>query len=1215
MPGLNQLKKFTNDIKKVGDEEKIRAQRGEKPAIVPLPEGISEEDDSKDFILGMPEDSNQKQEEVLEATSEQDFQSADSAQEENADAQESGGAPDLQALLNPVGLTDSSGIPDLSEFEDEKEPAKEEIPLEDMDLTSLLNPPQPEEPAKNEIKDDFPANEQSEEPAQENDEHDFGIGGLDLLNDEDDFAIGELDSSNGDDDFASTSAALQNATEDLANVDNLKNAQADSSKNVDEVSADKVGFSQNENETPQSENDFSLDSFDLPKLDDDFDIDGLGSPKTDDGFAATGLDSPKNEEDFASTPVDNAASKQTANTISVDKNASAKNDEDDDFAYSGEEINLNDDIPDEIAYEDGDMPKDSSSESKTSSENVDDTGGDSAQKKPNESQISVDSLSDENDFAQIDSSSPDQDLQNSTDDNLDFDLPDFDLESSSNLNTPSTPDSTTSTAPVANPLDASSDEPSATDFSSEVPPSEDFSSALDGMAGAGDIDFGGDSKSASSPLGADEFPVTVPKVPEDDFLFDENSFEIPGFSDTDTVAFDKKGRPAVDIADFSKSGGKPKNSLTDEEYKIFRKNFAEYPLNLRLAIEDLVVKNEFTDEAVFEVLEKVLKKVPARQLATHLEKMLDITIDVPRDYERRSFAQYEAYKQSFQYQLKNRIIPGGIFATVVALLCYLLFQAGVMFIYKPTMARILYSQGYTLLENNEYKQSESVFADAVKYKPIKKWFFKYAEGYRDHNQYERAAQMYKNILGIFNHDKKAGLDWAQMELYDRANYEKAEQIVRREILDFHINDSSALLLLGDVFLEWGEVEPSKYEDARSQYSDLIQLYGANDLYLSRMLRYFIRTDKLKNVLELKNRFYPREKSLEKDDWVELSGYALEKLYGPLPRSEEYLRSRIEDVRAMLEIALKKAPENPTAHYNMAKYFNENSNFDLAKRELTVSLDCFDALKKRTKKNVYQEIDACRLLGNLYVDTREYLKAQEIYARGISLFQNENERTGLEGDKNTGLLYASMGDIEYFVSGDMDAALNDYEQAIFNKNDTASINFRIGAIRYNNYEYDKALNSFLKANETEDSDVNLLLALANVLSLRGDNFAAEGYYSRLLSLLNTEKNRHLMLFPQDKEDDNRLVEMFLKVNNNLGVTLYKIAKQTGDSKKNAESLVRLSDSIRAWDALTRNPKTMVRLGGSNLALQNSKYITNSRSDYEPAIYTDIPKTLTAEKILD
>ena len=50
MPGLNQLKQFSEDIREIGDEVNIRAQRGEKPVSLPLPQGISEEDDSEELL-------------------------------------------------------------------------------------------------------------------------------------------------------------------------------------------------------------------------------------------------------------------------------------------------------------------------------------------------------------------------------------------------------------------------------------------------------------------------------------------------------------------------------------------------------------------------------------------------------------------------------------------------------------------------------------------------------------------------------------------------------------------------------------------------------------------------------------------------------------------------------------------------------------------------------------------------------------------------------------------------------------------------------------------------------------------------------------------------------------------------------------------------------------------------------------------------------------
>ena len=55
MPGLSQLKQFNKDIQSLGDEITLRATRGEKPIVVPIPKGITVEDDSEDFVLGMPD--------------------------------------------------------------------------------------------------------------------------------------------------------------------------------------------------------------------------------------------------------------------------------------------------------------------------------------------------------------------------------------------------------------------------------------------------------------------------------------------------------------------------------------------------------------------------------------------------------------------------------------------------------------------------------------------------------------------------------------------------------------------------------------------------------------------------------------------------------------------------------------------------------------------------------------------------------------------------------------------------------------------------------------------------------------------------------------------------------------------------------------------------------------------------------------------------------
>ena len=751
-------------------------------------------------------------------------------------------------------------------------------------------------------------------------------------------------------------------------------------------------------------------------------------------------------------------------------------------------------------------------------------------------------------------------------------------------------------------------------FSSESDLADtDLAAAAKDFALDDDIDFDGpaeetpqeeDGEAGNLSLGADDT--------------DFDSFEIPGFSDTaaPTAAAQifgtakKKGLQTQD--DFDRT------YLSEQEYKSFRENLHTYPLNVRIAVEQLIAKNEFTDAAVMEVLFKVIKKVSARQLASHLEKMLDISISVPLNFERRTAEQYAMYKTSLEYQLKNRIIPGAILALVLGGILYIFGYFCFTFMYRPLKAESLYRAGYNLIAQELYAQSETNFNKALTYKVKRKWFFKYARAYREKRQYERAAVMYEQLVKRFKFDKEGALEYAHMEADDLADYERAAEIVRRFILDYHINDKDAMLYLGDIYLDWAGTDGSdvekaeRFEQARLQYSTLMSLYGSNDLYLSRMLRYFIRTDNLREVLPLKTYFTSTKKTaLNAQDLIDLGGYLLEKQFGYLPPADEYLRGYIDNVKKVLERGIKADPTIPEGHYNLSRYFVRTGDSQQAKTALTNALAMFDAAKKQSHERTLKHIDAYRLLGERYIAEREYLLAEKQYAEGISLFEQRREYTGLKSDKNVGRLYADMADIDYFISGDIQTAFRNYKFAVENGYDTPSVRYRIGFVQYTDGNYAEALGSFIKTASEDASNRNLLLALGNVLSIRGDQAAARGYYERLIRILDSDRERFGILFPQVREDQYAVVDLYLKASNNLGVTLSRLAAQTGSSSLQAQAIAQFAESVRAWDALTRNQKTMVRLEGSDLAAQNIKYITYPQRSFEPAIYAAIPPVLYGE----
>ena len=1256
MPGLSQLKQFNKDLLAIGDEVTIRATRGEKPVEVHIPKEVEDKNDAEDFVLGMPE----IEAEVDNSPVDEDLSDlaglanpASTSSNDSTEPSPTFEAPDLSDLLNPIAISDdggsgsSSDMPDLSMFEDapveeeeeivEEEP--EEISVADMGLDALLSGAgfdAPEEESEREVEEES----LHEKELKEISDLDSDIEDIPEMDEAEeipaaDDGLSELErdllASEGNNPTSSSSKSESSKTnpgepslEDL--LGNLEfDIPADSSSdggNVSEKSAEDIpsldedlGGALDEalpaEDIPSLDEDIpSLDE-DIPSLDDDIpsldespldapaeDIPSLDEspldapaediPSLDDDLAGA-LDEALPADDIPSldeSPLDAPADDTGAGAEGLDDFSTEGMDE---FSTEGMEDFSTDGL-DDLGLDTLTASDESSAPAEKSVDGEESPAPESSDADLGDMGTPADLFNmDDIDFGSSDASSP-------VDFNAEDEIPDYgDIDG----------------------LDSSSEDEGSEDFDENQPLETFDTSEMEGM------DFGIPDTDTQLNGGAGDFELGN----NDDFAM-EGEFEIPGFSDVTTAkeekktkinlasskdAKGKKGKKELDEPDFNEAEeaeNLPPNTLSDSQYKKFLKNLSEYPLNVRLAFEDLIVQDEFTDDAEFEVIEKILNKAPARQVASMLEKMLDTSIPVPRDFEHRTAEEYEAYKKSLSYQLRNKIIPGLIVGVAVLLVGWGIFNFSKNCIYKPLKANKLYKQGYALLQADEYPQSEMRFEEAVSYRISKKWFFNYARGYREHKQYQRAGAMYQRILNYFKHNKAAGLEYADMELNDLANYEKAEEIVRRQVLDYHINDADGILKLGDIFLEWGtEKDPAKLENAREQYATLIQLYKANDLYLSRMMRYFIRTDNLRNVIQMQKTFEPREKSLCSDDWAELSGYLLDKYYGPLAPSEEYLRYEIEGLRGLLLRAVKTGPSNPIAYYNLAKYFINSGENGSVENTLQNAIECFNTVPSMKKRDIYKYIDSYRLLGEHYIETTDYLQAQEQFAEGISLYTTERDNAGFEGTPEIGKLYEDMANIKYSVSGDYDEALQNYKYSVELGNDSPSIRYRIGYIQYKNKNYAEALGSFMKSGDGNVKERNLLLAMANTLSLRGDDYAAQGYYNQLIDNLDSEIAKRGMVFPQASVKDYDVVNTYLSAANNYGVTLYRLAKRTGNSNLNAQAIVQFQQSLRAWDALTRNQDTLVRLSGSNLAEQNIQYITHPMPEFEPAIYTDIAKNLT------
>jgi len=747
-------------------------------------------------------------------------------------------------------------------------------------------------------------------------------------------------------------------------------------------------------------------------------------------------------------------------------------------------------------------------------------------------------------------------------------------------------------------------------------------SAMDGfdsLAGFGDADGAASFDSGSLGTEGDEPSIPEPVLDTPDFAAptdeDFGDFSLAGFDD---IPEPGKTRPGAGrSAPSASSDDVEEINLTDHDYKQLLETLSVYPLNLRIACEELIAEQAVAPELMSALIKLLVRGAPARETAVLAGKILGRTIAIPKGYSKKTGAEMEAEQASFGYVFVHHFLPvlrifAGI-AVVAASLGYLCWT----FIIVPTQAKNLYKEGYVQLQSGEYTRANDLFRLAFEKKRVKKWFYTYAEGFRDERQYIFAEQKYDQLLRVYPRDKKGALDYANMETYYLRNYEKADRIIRNNILDYAIDDKEGLLALAENNLEWGETEPSRYEDARAAYARLMEKYGRKDPYLEGMLKYFIRTDQLSEVLPLQAHFMsdPKKRKITVPTLAELGGYLLDKKFEVSEGVPSEYADRIEGIRDVLLRAINDDGSYPESYYHLARYYHNYGSALEERQSLKDAIRTFDAAGKETPKRARYRIDSHRRLAESLINTKEFFPAEEELIRGVRLYEDARARQVLKTDPLFGRLYAGLGDLEFFVKdGNMAASLRFYEEAERNLWSPPEIRYRMGAAHYQLEQWEDALLRFFPLVSAMPANRRLLYALGNVSYLRGNYFAAQGYYNRLMDLLDTQRVRFPDLNPDNRPEAADLTERIMVVENNLGATLEALTRISGDTGYRSRALGLFTNSIRAWDVLTRDPETMNRMRpfsdlygpGVNLAYLNVRSITLSQPNYDPQIFMRIDK---------
>ena len=698
-----------------------------------------------------------------------------------------------------------------------------------------------------------------------------------------------------------------------------------------------------------------------------------------------------------------------------------------------------------------------------------------------------------------------------------------------------------------------------------------------------------------------------------------DDFSIPGLDrepGKKPAARDVSGEPGDEVEEIN---------LTEDDLEQLQNTLSSYPLNLRIACEEIIAEMAVPPDKLSRLLDLLITGASARETAVLAGQIMDRTIVIPKGFEKKTGESLEAEQSSFAYIFVHKFLPVFrlfMMITLVALSAgYLCWK----FIYTPLRAQKIYNLGLDRIEAGEYARANERFREAYKFHQNKSWFYKYARAFRDERQYTLAEEKYQELLYFTASknkkripEKKAVLEYADLETSYIGDYEAADRILRRNILDFNPWDKEALLALGDNALMWGEYEKDRFEDAREAYARYMERYGRSDPLLERMLKYFIRTDNLEEVLNLQSHFMSSAKRIISSlTLAELGGYLLDKRYEEVKGVPNVYLDSIGGIREILLRAVSQDRMLPESYYQLARYYYYFGNFHEERLTLDLAVRVFEIAKEETPKRIKFHIYTLRRYSEVLVAAREFFPAEESLIKAVNLYQDGLSRRLLTRSPEFGRLYADLGDLEYFVKeGNWQRALEYYRLSEQSGWAPPEIQYRMGAAHYQLREWGSALDRFFTAYRETSPNRRILFALGNVSYMRGNYFAAQGYYDRLLEILEADRSRLPRISATDDETELELAERLMVAQNNLGVTLDALTERTGNNSYRSRAHGLYADSERAWDILTRNPATMMRMRpsseinapGVNPAFLNIQNSLRPTPGYEAKFFLRIDKDI-------
>ena len=696
---------------------------------------------------------------------------------------------------------------------------------------------------------------------------------------------------------------------------------------------------------------------------------------------------------------------------------------------------------------------------------------------------------------------------------------------------------------------------------------------------------------------------------------DDNGFPSEDDGWVDTMGSASGQRGSVDVQEASQLF-----PLKEKHYSSIQQTLTGLPRNLKLAIEETLADERIAPKVLQPLIDALIEGAGPKLLVNRLWRITKRKIVLPRGYEKLSGRFLVQKRASLTYRLFKEGWSVIRLILLVISITWMIGTAVFMWVYRPLMAEHIYDMGLEAISVDDVDSAISHFYDAwygwplltregmdriadsqivVKgWKNKQKWL-EYIAAFQARKYWEAAESFYEGYLEFKPDDKNVRLKYADYLSNVMGKHEKAIAILEETPSTGRRKwDREYTLAAGDVFLDWAQYDPTKYEEARFRYAKVLETSRNDERAYLSMMNYHLRLSDEKGIALLLPVF--EEEMPGKTDAPELAAV----VYAGL--AEYFLaRGNSRDSKRFIELARAANPLAPEPSFIDAMYWRLAEDEGREYQAYKTTLANLDAREFLSRNDLRMRILTLGSVGRIQAANGEPRAAMVNYDKALKLFEDARARDQLGASSEYGRLYLEQGRIVYHGFGSSDDLIlslaenqgklvegdNRYSELAqaeryFNKaeeifnNGTGSglppeILYYRSYIRYV-LGLGDALLDLHRVVRYEPTDYEARLALATALLVSGDFEASRTQYSKALELLD-EESREFGDNSAEQQKQAELLIRYVLVWNNLGVSRARSASRGGGDADYAEALSAFAMASTYWDEVNSGMHGLVARG--------------------------------------